>query len=79
MDIEGPIDFGMVVANSRVLSQEVPLINHGSMTGQFTVSYTGKYPIVITPSSGKVEPKTIQLIKVDVVTETPAVIDEIAT
>uniref|UniRef100_H2YRU5 HYDIN/VesB/CFA65-like Ig-like domain-containing protein n=1 Tax=Ciona savignyi TaxID=51511 RepID=H2YRU5_CIOSA len=71
LDLEGPVDFGMVVANSRVLNQEVALINHGSLAGEFKVVYSGSKPIVITPSSGKVNPKTIQLIKVELVTDNP--------
>ncbi|XP_078495986.1 cilia- and flagella-associated protein 47 isoform X1 [Ciona intestinalis] len=79
LDVEGPVDFGMVVANSRVLSQEVALINHGSLVGEFKVVYTGSKPIVITPSSGKVNPKTIQLIKVELVTDNPGDVNETAS
>lgn len=78
LDLEGPVDFGMVVANSKVLSQEVALINHGSMPGEFKISYNGDLPIVIVPTSGKVNPKTIQLIKVELVTENPCVVNEMA-
>ena len=71
LDIEGPVDFGQVVANSRVISKDVALINHGSMRGSFSISYTGKLPIVISPAFGEVSPKTIQLIKIDLATEKP--------
>lgn len=66
------------MANSSVLTQEVALINHGSMAGEFSITYNNKHPIVISPSSGKVNPKTIQIIKVDLVTESPGDIDEVA-
>ena len=78
LDIEGPVDFGMVVANSRVVSQEVALINHGSMKGAFSIQYNGSLPIVISPTSGEVNPKTIQLIKVELATENPMKINETA-
>lgn len=78
LDLEGPVDFGMVVANSRVLSQEVALINHGSMAGEFTITCNSQRSIAISPKSGKVSPKTIQLIKVELVTETPGTVDELA-
>lgn len=77
LDLEGPVDFGTVVANSKVLSKEVALINHGSMPGEFKISYTGNLPIVIVPTSGKVSPKTVQMIKVELVTEFAGVVDEV--
>jgi len=48
------------------------------MAGEFSIAYNNKHPIVISPSSGKVNPKTIQIIKVDLVTESPGDIDEVA-
>ena len=78
LDIEGPVDFGLVVANSRIVSQEVALINHGSIKGSFSIKYNGTFPIVISPVSGDVNPKTIQLIKVDLATEKPFTMNETA-
>ena len=78
LDIEGPVDFGLVVANSRVVTHEVALINHGSVKGSFSIQYNGSLPIVISPTSGNVDPKTIQLIKVDLATENPVTINETA-
>ena len=79
LDMEGPVDFGLVVANSRVVSQEVALINHGSVKGSFSIQYEGPLPIVISPTTGEVDPKTIQLIKVDLATENPVKFNETAT
>ncbi|XP_076799523.1 cilia- and flagella-associated protein 47-like isoform X2 [Clavelina lepadiformis] len=78
LDLESPVDFGMVVANSRVVSQEVAVINHGSMDGKFSISYTGSLPIVIIPTSGSIAPKTIQLVKVELITEAPGKFAEFA-
>lgn len=78
LDLEGPVDFGVVVANSRVINKEVALINHGSMPGSFEIVYDGDLPFVIAPKRGIVNPKTIQLVKVEIVTERPCQINEIA-
>lgn len=78
LDVEGPVDFGVVVANSRVVHKEVALINHGSMPGNFEIIYDGELPFVIAPKRGTVNPKTIQLIKVEIVTERPCQINEVA-
>ena len=78
LDIEGPVDFGLVVANSRVVGQEVALINHGSVKGSFSIQYNGSLPLVISPTSGEVSPKTIQLIKVELATEKPVKFNETA-
>ena len=62
--LEGPVNFGNVVANSKVIAKEVTLYNHGSKEGEFKLKYSGDKPIAIIPSSGKVPANSAQLIKV---------------
>ncbi len=63
-ELQGPVDFGNVVAKSKVICQEIPLFNHGSKAGDFKFRYNGSCPITIIPSSGSVPPKSVQMIKV---------------
>ncbi|RXM29158.1 Cilia- and flagella-associated protein 47 [Acipenser ruthenus] len=78
LDIESEVDFGKVVANSTVLSKEIGIVNHGSAPGAFKIKYQGNLPITIVPTSGIVEPKTMQLIKVELCTDRSRTINEIA-
>ena len=67
LEIEQVVDFGNLVANSKTVSHEISLINHGSKAGEFKIKYPGEKPIAIMPSSGSVPPKSVQMIKVPVV------------
>ncbi|XP_041127618.1 cilia- and flagella-associated protein 47-like isoform X2 [Polyodon spathula] len=78
LDIESEVDFGKVVANSTVLSKEIGIVNHGSAPGAFKIKYQGNLPITIVPTSGIVEPKTMQLIKVELCTNRSRTINEVA-
>lgn len=64
LEIEEEIYFGNLVANSKTISKEISLFNHGSKSGEFKLKYSGDKPIAIMPSSGSVPPKSVQLIKV---------------
>ncbi|KAM9320035.1 LOW QUALITY PROTEIN: cilia- and flagella-associated protein 47 [Gastrophryne carolinensis] len=76
MDLE--VHFGNIIANSKVISKEVAITNHGSSPGTFKIKYSGTHPITITPSSGTVEPKTMQLIKMELCADTPTIFEETA-
>ncbi|CAM4444816.1 unnamed protein product [Lepidochelys kempii] len=78
LEIEPEINFGTVIANSKVISKEISITNHGSSPGAFKINYNGSVPVNIVPSSGMVEPKTLQLVKVDICTDIPRVIREMA-
>ena len=73
------VDFGNVVANSKVNSREISVYNHGSKDGDFKIKYTGDKPIAIVPSSGKVPPHSAQVIKVEYVTKLSGRFNEVAT
>ena len=58
------MDFGHIVANSRVVGRQLPLVNRGAKEGEFKFKYTGKKPIMVIPSSGRIPAKTTLMIRV---------------
>ncbi|XP_035825915.1 cilia- and flagella-associated protein 47 [Aplysia californica] len=68
MDFDDEVDFGTVVANSKVVAKEITLTNSGSKNGDFKVKYPGDKPIAIIPNSGTIPPYSEQKIKVEYVT-----------
>ena len=72
------MNFGNVVANSKVISREIQLANHGSKAGDFKIKYTGEKPITIMPASGTVPPGSAQIVKIEYVTKLPGKFDEVA-
>ena len=74
----GPVNFGNVVANSKVISREIMLANHGSKAGDFKMRYSGDKPITVLPPSGTVPPGSAQIVKVEYVTKLPGKFDEVA-
>ncbi|MEJ1281358.1 putative gene 7173 [Cricetulus griseus] len=65
LEIVPVVDFGTLVANSKVHCKEISIINHGKAPGTFKTEYQGQLPIVISPSSGTVKAKSSMVIKVD--------------
>ncbi|XP_078698604.1 cilia- and flagella-associated protein 47-like isoform X8 [Branchiostoma floridae x Branchiostoma belcheri] len=76
MVLHGPVDYGMVVADSRILRRETVVENHGSMPGEFKVKYNGALPITIAPTSGTVEPRSYQIIRIEFATKDPGTFEE---
>ena len=64
LELSGPADFGVTVADGKVLSQEIFVTNEGSLTGEFKIRYNGEQPITIMPSGGIVQPGAKQAVKV---------------
>lgn len=64
LEVDRGVDFGSVVANCKVLSKTVKIVNHGSKPGEFRIKYTGDKPISILPTTGIVSAKSVQSIKV---------------
>ncbi|KAJ8786824.1 hypothetical protein J1605_000528 [Eschrichtius robustus] len=58
LEIESEVNFGTLVANSKVYCKEIHIINHGRVPGMFKTEYQGQLPIVIFPTSGIVQPKS---------------------
>lgn len=40
LEIESEINFGTVIANSKVISKEISIANHGSSSGKYLVCIT---------------------------------------
>ena len=64
LELSGPADFGVTVADGKVLVREVLIANEGSLTGEFKIRYNGNQPITIMPSGGIIKPGARQSIKV---------------
>ncbi|XP_039602238.1 cilia- and flagella-associated protein 47-like [Polypterus senegalus] len=69
LEIETEVDFGFVVANSRLISKEIEISNHGSAPGVFKIYSVSNLPVKIQPPSGIVQPKTTQKIKFELTTD----------
>ncbi|XP_072708577.1 cilia- and flagella-associated protein 47 [Ciconia boyciana] len=76
LEIESEINFGAVTANSKIISKEISIANHGSASGTFKISYDGVVLLNIEPTSGVVEPKSMKMVKVDICTDVPRIIKE---
>ncbi|XP_074672980.1 cilia- and flagella-associated protein 47 [Strix aluco] len=77
LEIESEINFGAVIANSKIISKEISIANRGSSSGTFKVSYDGVILLNIEPTSGVVQPKSIKTVKVDICTDVPRIIKEV--
>ncbi|ESO84821.1 hypothetical protein LOTGIDRAFT_168309 [Lottia gigantea] len=76
LEIDSVVNFGNVVATSRIISREIPISNHGSEAGEFIIQYTGNKHLSAIPNTGHVAPNTAQIIKIECVTKEPGPIDE---
>ncbi|NXN27699.1 CFA47 protein, partial [Nycticryphes semicollaris] len=77
LEIQSEINFGAVIANSKIISKEISIANHGSSSGTFKISYDGVVLLSIEPTSGVVEPKSVKMVKVDICTDVPRIIKEV--
>ncbi|XP_054422311.1 cilia- and flagella-associated protein 47 [Pteronotus mesoamericanus] len=78
LEIEPEVDFGTVVANSKVYCKEIKITNHGKVKGIFTIEYQGQLPIAIFPTDGIVEPMSSTTVKVDFCADQLRVVNEVA-
>ncbi|XP_063160761.1 cilia- and flagella-associated protein 47 [Candoia aspera] len=76
LEIEPEINFGTIIANSKIIHAITKITNYGSYPGTFDIKYRGSVPIIIAPVSGVIEPKTIKLIKVEICTDVPKIINQ---
>ncbi|OXB79724.1 UNVERIFIED_CONTAM: hypothetical protein H355_010192 [Colinus virginianus] len=76
LEIEPEVDFGTVIVNRKVISKEISIANHGSLSGAFKISYDGDILLDIEPVSGVVEPKSLKVVKVCICTDLPRIIKE---
>ncbi|XP_025790294.1 cilia- and flagella-associated protein 47 [Puma concolor] len=78
LEIESEVNFGTLVANSKVYCKEINIINHGRAPGTFKTEYQGQLPIVIFPSNGVVESKSSVIVKVELCADQPSIVNEVA-
>ncbi|XP_072869917.1 cilia- and flagella-associated protein 47 [Chlorocebus sabaeus] len=76
LEIQSVVNFGTLVANSKVYSKEVTINNRGKAPGIFKTEYCGQLPILIFPTSGIVDAKSSVVIKVDFCADHPRIVDE---
>uniref|UniRef100_A0A7N5JXY1 Cilia and flagella associated protein 47 n=1 Tax=Ailuropoda melanoleuca TaxID=9646 RepID=A0A7N5JXY1_AILME len=78
LEIESEVNFGTLVADSKVYCKEINIINRGRAPGTFKAEYQGQLPIVIFPSNGIVEPQSLVIVKVDFCADQPRIVNEVA-
>ncbi|NWY96469.1 CFA47 protein, partial [Loxia curvirostra] len=76
LEIETEVDFGEMIANSKLVTKHVSVSNRGTISGVFRISYDGVVLLNIKPVRGVVKPKCERKIRVDVCTDVPGVIKE---
>ncbi|NXV04029.1 CFA47 protein, partial [Cettia cetti] len=76
LEIESEVNFGEMIANSKLVTKEISIANHGTTSGVFKVLYDGVVLFNIKPARGVVKPKSVRKIKVDICTDVPGVIKE---
>ncbi|NXX89936.1 CFA47 protein, partial [Centropus bengalensis] len=77
LEIESVVNFGTVVANSKIISKDLSIANHGSSSGKFEISYNGVVLLNVGPMRGVVEPNSVKRVRVDICTDVPRVIKEV--
>ncbi|KAL8606797.1 hypothetical protein ACOMHN_049626 [Nucella lapillus] len=78
LELQKSVDFGNVLANSKVIAREITLVNSGSKAGEFKIDYGGNKPIAIIPNQGTIPADSVQIIKVEFVTKVPGTFQETA-
>ncbi|XP_066213854.1 cilia- and flagella-associated protein 47 [Saccopteryx leptura] len=78
LEIVPEVNFGILVANSKVHSKEIRIVNRGMAPGTFKTDYQGQLPIAIFPSSGIVNPRSSTIVQVDFCADEPRVVNEVA-
>ncbi|NXH37504.1 CFA47 protein, partial [Dicaeum eximium] len=76
LEVESEVNFGEMIANNKLVTKEISIANHGTVSGVFRVSYDGVVLLNIKPARGVVKPKSVRKIKVDICTDAPGVIKE---
>ncbi|NXC47636.1 CFA47 protein, partial [Penelope pileata] len=77
LETESQVDFGTVIADSKIISKEFSIANHGSLPGIFKISYNGDVLLNIEPTKGVVEPESSEVIEVRICTDVPRIIREV--
>ncbi|XP_058441727.1 cilia- and flagella-associated protein 47 isoform X2 [Marmota monax] len=78
LEVASLVDFGTLVANSKVYFKEIRIINHGKAPGIFKTDYQGQLPILMSPASGVVEAKSSMILRVNFCADQPRIVNELA-
>uniref|UniRef100_A0A8C9P009 Uncharacterized protein n=1 Tax=Spermophilus dauricus TaxID=99837 RepID=A0A8C9P009_SPEDA len=78
LEVASLVDFGTLVANSKVYFKEIRIINHGKAPGIFKTDYQGQLPILMSPASGVVEAKSSMILRVNFCADQPRIVNEVA-
>ncbi|XP_026647666.2 cilia- and flagella-associated protein 47 isoform X1 [Zonotrichia albicollis] len=76
LEIQSEVNFGEMIANSKLVTKQISISNRGTIAGIFKISYDGVVLLNIKPLRGVVKPKSTRKIRVDVCTDVPGVIKE---
>ncbi|XP_057901557.1 cilia- and flagella-associated protein 47 [Melospiza georgiana] len=76
LEIQSEVNFGEMIANSKLVTKQISISNRGTIAGVFKISYDGVVLLNIKPLRGVVKPKSTRKIRVDVCTDVPGVIKE---
>lgn len=64
LSVDPLVDFGLLVVGNRVVTRQFYIHNQGSKDGDFALNYSGKYPLAISPTSGRVYRNSALAVKV---------------
>ncbi|XP_076467202.1 cilia and flagella-associated protein 47-like [Babylonia areolata] len=78
LKLQSDVDFGNVLATSKVIAREITLVNSGSKAGEFKIDYAGSKPIAVIPNNGSIPADSVQIIKVEFVSKVPGSFEETA-
>ncbi|NXB89390.1 CFA47 protein, partial [Vidua chalybeata] len=76
LEIESEVNFGEMTANNKLVTKEISISNHGTISGVFRILYDGVVLLNIKPARGVVKPKSVRKIEVDICTDVPGAIKE---
>ncbi|XP_012863928.1 cilia- and flagella-associated protein 47 [Echinops telfairi] len=78
LDIPPEVNFGSLVAKSKVHSKEISIRNFGKSPGTFYIEYTGGFPIFISPARGTVQAQSSVAVKIEFCADKPLTVNEVA-
>ncbi|NXK65254.1 CFA47 protein, partial [Sylvietta virens] len=76
LEIESELNFGEMIANSKLVTKKISISNRGTASGVFRIFYDGLVLLNIKPARGVVKPKSVRKIRIDICTDVPGVIKE---
>ncbi|XP_069746190.1 cilia- and flagella-associated protein 47-like isoform X2 [Narcine bancroftii] len=77
LTVDPELDFGTVLADSKIISKKIHIENHGSLPGRFAITNIKNPCLTIMPRNGTVPAKAVFLVKVELCSKQPLILDEI--